>query len=219
LTGEAPTSLAEIAHLVLAVVGALEDASGHLGELDSVAGDGDHGLTMAEAARGVRAKLAAEPPRDLVALLDMVANEFAQAGGAMGAIAYVLVEAVGHAGAEMKGALSAAEVAQLLAVAQDAVTEFGGAQPGDKTIIDSINAARTAASESAGGDASAVEALRQAARGARRGADATAGMIARVGRSSRLGEISRGTVDPGAESFAIAMEALAATYAGEHSES
>jgi dihydroxyacetone kinase len=34
-------------------------------------------------------------------------------------------------------------------------------------------------------------------------------MVARVGRASRLGEKSRGTVDAGARSFAIAMQAVA----------
>jgi len=217
LTTTPETSLATTTRLVRAVVDALEDASGRLGELDAVAGDGDHGLTMAEAARSIRAKLADDPPKDLVALLDMVADEFARAGGAMGAITYVLVRALGHAGVEIRGELSADDVSRLLGVAQDAVTEFGGAQPGDKTIVDAIAAARGAAAECVSG-ATAVEALCAASEGARRGAEATAGMIARVGRSSRLGEISRGTIDPGAESFAISLEALAAAYGRERPE-
>ena len=208
------TSLATTTRIVIAVVDALEDASGHLCELDAVAGDGDHGLAMAEAARSIRAKLSAEPPQDVAALLNVVAAAFAQAGGAMGAVVYVLLDAVGHAVAEIHHELSAPDVSLLLGAAEDAVSEFGGAQPGDKTIVDSISAARQAASDSADLGASAVEALLAAADGARKGAEATAGMIARIGRSSRLGELSRGTVDPGAESFAISMEALAATCAG-----
>jgi hypothetical protein len=36
-------------------------------------------------------------------------------------------------------------------------------------------------------------------------------MVATVGRSSRFGERSRGTPDPGATSFAIIVEAVAAS--------
>ncbi len=213
MTTAREASLATVTRLVIAVVDALEDASGHLGELDAVAGDGDHGLTVAEAARGIRSKLSEESPKDVEALLDLAAAEFAQAGGAMGAVVFVLLDAVGHATAEIHGELTALDVSRLLGVAQDAVSELGGAQPGDKTIVDAISAAREAAVGRADLGASAGEALLSAAQGAREGADATAGMIARIGRASRLGEISRGTVDPGAESFAISMEALAAVYA------
>jgi hypothetical protein len=38
-------------------------------------------------------------------------------------------------------------------------------------------------------------------------------MITRIGRASRLAGIGRGTVDPGVESCAISMEALATAYA------
>jgi dihydroxyacetone kinase len=207
LTAAPEASQAAITRLVIAVADALEGASGRLGELDAVAGDGDHGLTVAEAAQSIRAKLSRESPRDVEALLYLAAAEFAQAGGAMGAIAYVLLGAVGHGAAEE---LSAPDVSRLLGVAQDAVGEFGGAQPGDKTIVDAISAAREAAVDRANLGASAAEALLAAVQGAREGADGTAGMIARVGRANRLGEISRGTTDPGAESFVISMEALAA---------
>jgi dihydroxyacetone kinase len=213
LTVAPEASLATITRLVIAVADALEGASGHLGELDAVAGDGDHGLTVAEAARSIRTKLSEESPKDVEALLDLAAAEFAQSGGAMSVVAYVLLGAVGHATAEIRGELSALDVSRLLGVAQDAVSEFGRAQPGDKTIVDVIFAAREAAVDRANLGGSAGEALLAAAQGARKGSDGTAGMIARVGRASRLGEISRGTIDPGAESFAISMEALVAAYA------
>jgi phosphoenolpyruvate---glycerone phosphotransferase subunit DhaL len=54
--------------------------------------------------------------------------------------------------------------------------------------------------------------LRAAADGARAGADSTADMIATIGRASRLGERSRGSVDAGARSFAIVLTAVADTY-------
>jgi dihydroxyacetone kinase-like protein len=201
---------------VIAVVDALENASEGLCELDAVAGDGDHGLAMAAAARSIRSKLADQAPKDVTALLGLVATEFSLVGGSMGAIVYVFLQAVKERVPGIRSELSALDISRLLSTAQEAVSEFGGAQPGDKTIVDAISAAREAASNSARLGASTVDAVLAAAEGARQGAEATAGMVARVGRASRLGEISRGTADPGARSFAISMEALATAYAREH---
>jgi dihydroxyacetone kinase len=173
---------------------------------------------MALASRNIRSRLTEEPPTDISILLDLVANEFAQVGGAMGAIVYVLLQAVRQAAGEIRGGLSASDIARLLSVAQEAVSEFGGGQPGDKTLIDAIATAREAASESLQLGASAVETLFAAAEGARNGAEATASMVARTGRASRLGELSRGHIDPGAMSFAIGMKAIATTYAAEPRE-
>ena len=206
--------LATTTRLVIAVIDALEGASDKLCELDAVAGDGDHGLAMAGASRSIRSKLTEEPPKDVAALLDLVADEFALVGGAMGAIVYVLLQAVGQVAVELHGELSAPDISRLLSVSQDAVSDFGGAQPGDKTVVDAISSAREAASNSVLLGASATETLLAAAEGAQKGAEATAAMVARIGRASRLGELSRGKVDPGAKSFAICMEALATGYAG-----
>jgi dihydroxyacetone kinase len=215
LTEHAEPSVAAATGATIAVANALEEASAALCQLDAAAGDGDHGLAMSRAAQGFRAKLRDAPPKDVPELLYLMAAQFADVGGAMGAIGYVLLHAVGEATAHLHGELTATDVVTLLAVAQDAVSEFGGAKPGDKTIIDAISAAHEAASESARSEPSTIACLRAAAQGARNGAEMTASMIARVGRASRLGELSRGTVDPGAQSFAISLNALATWFAGE----
>ena len=107
-----------------------------------------------------------------------------------------------------------ATIAACAAAALQAVTGLGGAKPGDKTIVDAlapvVSVLRSAASE---GQAlpSALEAARIAAR---RGAESTVGMTAAVGRSSRFGERSRGTADPGASSFALIVDALVVSVIG-----
>jgi dihydroxyacetone kinase-like protein len=197
----------------IAVACALEDASDELCRLDAVAGDGDHGLSMARAAKSVRSKLAQEPAQDVAHLFRLMAGEFVGVGGAMGAVAFVMLEAASEVVVPVPYELSAADIVALLDAAQKAVSEFGGARPGDKTIVDAISAARQAAGDSALSGAPALACLLAAAAGARNGAEATAAMIARVGRSSRLGETSLGTVDPGAKSFAISLGALTAWFA------
>jgi len=205
-------------HAVLCAADALESASDELGRLDAATGDGDEGLAMATAARGVRSAIAERPPTELADLLAVVANQFGAVGGAMGALSYVLLDAVAKAVSREADAFSAAGLAQLLRAAEDAVTAFGGAQRGDKTIVDAIAPAREAAEECAQRQQTAAQALLRAAAAAENGAAATAPMVAHVGRASRLGERSVGAVDAGAMSFAIALRALARAYAEETGE-
>ncbi|MGH3190491.1 MAG: DAK2 domain-containing protein [Streptosporangiaceae bacterium] len=191
----------------------LESATGELCELDSVAGDGDHGLAMGTAARAIRRRLAEDPPADARTLTELLAAEFGAVGGSMGALLSVAFEALGDKTAACDAPLSAQHVADYLATVREALSEFGGAKVGDKTIIDAAAGAQEAAAATADRGAGPAEALTAAAAGANAGADSTANMIAQVGRASRLGERSRGSVDAGARSFALVLTAIAHAYA------
>jgi len=196
---------------VVAAAIALEEAQDELCRLDAAAGDGDEGLAMATAARAVRKRLNDPPPTDVPEIVSLVATELSAVGGAMGALSYVIVSAIGEK-LDEGSALTAARIAEFLAAAEDGVSTFGSAKRGDKSILDAIASARDAAEESARNGSTAAGALSAAAAAAREGAKGTAAMEAKVGRASRLGARSRGTVDAGAESFAIVLTALADAY-------
>jgi dihydroxyacetone kinase len=198
---------------VLAAATALEEASDELCRLDSVAGDGDHGIVVAGAARSIELKVHSSRPPNVLELLRLVVTELGAVGGSIGPLSYVLVDALERRLRGLEPPLTAEHVEQLLTDAQEAVATVGGAQPGDKSIVDAIDGAREAARRAAHESLSARTALARAASGAERATEATAAMTARVGRASRLGSRSVGTVDPGARSFAIAIRALADTYA------
>jgi dihydroxyacetone kinase-like protein len=204
-------ALRTVQRAVLSAADALESACDELCRLDAVAGDGDHGLAMAAASKAIRADLSRQEPASLTELVASIANHFAAVGGSMGALCSVLIEAVGRAAAE-DSTFSAAQLAHLLTVAEAALTSFGGAKRGDKSIIDAIGPARDAAENCAQQKLSPTCALRAAAAAAHEGAMSTAGMIARVGRASRLGQRSLGEVDAGAMSFAIVLNALTHSY-------
>ncbi|HTA03312.1 MAG TPA: DAK2 domain-containing protein [Streptosporangiaceae bacterium] len=191
----------------------LENATGELCELDSVAGDGDHGLAMAAAAKAIRRRLAENPPPDLAALIELLAAEFGAVGGSMGALLSVAFDALGGTLVTPDIPRSAYQVADYLRIVCAALSEFGGAKVGDKTIVDAVASAQTAAAAAADEGAATAETLSAAANGANAGAESTASMVARVGRASRLGERSRGSVDPGARSFALVLTAIAQAYA------
>jgi dihydroxyacetone kinase len=91
----------------------------------------------------------------------------------------------------------------------DAVSELGGARPGDRTMLDALHPACAAVQDALTSGAAPREALARGVEAARRGADATASMTARRGRSSYLGERALGHPDPGAVAVVTWLEAIA----------
>ena len=69
---------------ILAACDAIEAHRDELGRLDAVAGDGDHGVSMAFGARAVRAQLEAHPDATGPALLALIASSAGSVGGAIG---------------------------------------------------------------------------------------------------------------------------------------
>lgn len=207
---------------ILAAVDAIEASREALCALDAPTGDGDHGVTMTIGARNVRRQLAAVDGDEGAALARAAARGMAAAGGAIGPIYGRALEAVAveldaesHTGGP--GLLTADEVGLLRRCAGAgvrAIEALGGAGAGDKTILDALLPVAAALEEAEREGRSLAEALEAAASAARAGAEATADMVARVGRSARFGERSRGSPDPGATSFAIVIDALASSALG-----
>ena len=77
------------------------------------------------------------------------------------------------------------------------------ARVGDKTLIDAMAPAITAARRAAEAGADIPELLRQAAEAARQGAEATQSLQARFGRARNAGVKSIGAQDPGATSVSL----------------
>jgi dihydroxyacetone kinase-like protein len=98
--------------------------------------------------------------------------------------------------------------------AAEGVGSLGRSTPGEKTMLDVLVPAATAAQAAldAGGDEHAV--LVAARSAAEAGVKATIPMCATKGRASYLGERSVGHQDPGATSAALLIAALADALAG-----
>ena len=203
---------------ILAAADAVEAAREPLCALDAAAGDGDHGMTMAIGARNVRKQLEGAPD-DPAQLLRRTALGMGAVGGAIGPIYARALLAVAAEVSDRPGGqvLEVSDLRRCADAAASAVVTIGGAKAGDKTVLDALLPARDAlvAAEALG--ASVAEASRGAAEAARLGAEATATMVATVGRASRLGERSRGQADAGATSLAIILDALARASAAEPS--
>jgi len=171
-------------------------AEGELNALDAKSGDGDTGSTLATAARALKSGLDRMPLADLTQLFPALGNELSQTmGGSSGVILAIYFNAAGDACA------NGASVEKALVDGLRRVSEVGGAQVGDRTMIDAL--------------APALEALPNgiaaAAAAARTGADNTASIHrAKAGRAAYVPEENlKGHNDPGAQAVALVFEGLA----------
>ncbi|XP_043225064.1 triokinase/FMN cyclase-like [Amphibalanus amphitrite] len=184
---------------------ALVAAAGRLDELDRGAGDGDCGSTLASLGRLLLERLptlAAGRPRRL---LTQLADSCETIGGTSGVL-YALAMAAAAAGwssEEQQPWLAA------LGRGLDAVRRYGGAQLGDRTLLDAAEPALRAAEEAAAaGQPPAVVAAALAA-AAEQGALRTAGMAARAGRASYVSSDQLTRPDPGAQAVSVWLAAVA----------
>jgi dihydroxyacetone kinase len=173
-------------------------AEGELNSLDAKSGDGDTGSTLATAARALIKALDRLPLADWTQLFRAIGLELSQTmGGSSGVLLAIFFTAAGDASANGQNTIAA------LQAGLERIQQVGGAQPGDRTMIDALAPALDALSVN----------LADAAAAARRGADATAAMgRARAGRASYVSEGNLlGHNDPGAEAVAHLFEELVRT--------
>ena len=92
--------------------------------------------------------------------------------------------------------------------AVEAVTELGGARPGDRTMVDALRPAADTFAQALQRGTSPAGAWAEAVRAAEAGAESTARMKPRLGRASYLGERAVGLPDAGAQAVVVWLRAL-----------
>jgi dihydroxyacetone kinase len=177
---------------------ALIKAERELTELDRITGDGDLGSSMERAA--VLAALDSYPVDDLPATLKALGHSLRrELGGSSGPLYGILFL---RCGSVLEGAdeIGAEEWVGALEEGIKAISELGGAKPGDRTMLDALYPFVKVLKSGT---------LRAAVEAAEGGAEATAQMKPRLGRSSYLGDRVLGHRDPGAQAVAIWLRAAA----------
>ncbi|MFF0196051.1 dihydroxyacetone kinase subunit DhaL [Streptomyces anulatus] len=186
-----------------AVAASVEREANHLTELDSAIGDADHGSNLQRGFTAVTEVLEKDAPATPGAVLTLAGRQLiSTVGGASGPLYGTLLRRTGKALGD-DDEVTQDQLARAFAAGVAAVGQLGGAQAGDKTMLDALLPAAESLATSFDGAANA----------ARAGAEATVPLQARKGRASYLGERSIGHQDPGATSSALLVEALAATAA------
>jgi len=181
-----------------------------LSAADRAIGDGDHGVGMA---RGFEAVLEAlEDSSNAVKMLDL--KELFQKvgmalvtsmGGASGIIFGTWFTGGGKALAG-KTVFDGEAFYNFLESGLKAVQDRGKAKAGEKTMVDALIPACSAAAEFHNQDL--PEVIQKAALAAAAGMENTKQMVATVGKAKTLGQRSLGFADPGAISTHLILEAM-----------
>lgn len=185
------------------------DKDAEFGDLDAVAGDGDHGQGLTFGTRGAYEAATAAVSEGAGARTTLVraGEAWAEAaGGTSGALWGSALTAVGGALSD-DAASDQTTIIGALRAGASAILRLGGAQVGDKTLVDAL--VPFVESFDPGSGDHLVTQWTRAAAAATEAAAATAQIAARLGRSRVLGTKSVGTPDPGATSFAALMTAVA----------
>ena len=180
----------------------------YLSEVDGLIGDGDHGVNMN---KGFTMFAAQIKDRDVSFTdgLDELGNLlFSQIGGSMGPIYGNIFMSMAEAasGAEDIGV---AELSKMISAGLDGLREITPSAVGDKTLVDALSPANDALKKAAQAGIPLAQALSEMKAAAEQGRDSTKDLLAKFGRSSRLGERSRGVLDAGAVSCCLLLCAMA----------
>ena len=194
---------------MLSAADAIIAAEPLLTKTDTLIGDGDHGTGMRRGFTALKKEIAEKSfasPYDLFHACGI--SLVKSMGGASGVLFGTLLIG-GLKEIEGRHALDGQALRAWLISGTRAVMKRGKAQAGDKTMVDALLGAEErikALPVDAGVDA----VMRQAAEGAREGAEETRNMLPRLGRAKNFRADALGTPDPGALSVAILFAGMAA---------
>ncbi|WP_028588828.1 dihydroxyacetone kinase subunit DhaK [Paenibacillus massiliensis] len=186
-------------------------------ELDSHAGDGDFGMSVAKGFRQLKREwnhIIHEEKKDIGSFLDacsLVIMEYC--GGASGPIWGSAFRAAGKAVGDVQQ-LSVAEFAEMMQAAVQGIQSTGersfgrGAVVGDKTLIDALVPCADAWTQSAESGDDFKSAFAKGAAAAVEGAKKTEDIVARMGRAGTVGDRSLGYPDAGAYALGVIFTEL-----------
>ncbi|NXD16632.1 TKFC cyclase, partial [Nothocercus nigrocapillus] len=171
------------------------------------AGDGDCGHTHARAARAIQRWMQGRPPpaapaQLLSALADVMLEEM---GGSSGVLYGLFLTAAAQ---PLHGRSDLPAWADAMDAGIEAMQRYGGAAPGDRTMLDSLCAAREALQGLRHPGANLLQVLSTAVQSAEAAAEATKHMEAGAGRASYISSARLLQPDPGAVAAAAVLRAL-----------
>ncbi len=190
-------------------------------ELDSHAGDGDFGMSIAKGFKQLKREwkgILENDTQDIGRFLESCALVIMEhCGGASGPIWGSAFRAAGRK-AYGKSNLSATEIAEMLQAAVKGIQVTGersfgrGAVLGDKTLIDALIPCANTWSSMASENADLIDIMKKAAKAALDGAKETKKIVARMGRAGTVGERSIGYPDAGAYGLGIIFDDIASLF-------
>ena len=194
--------------VLMRIVAAIQKNKEYLSEVDGLIGDGDHGMNMNKGF-GIFAEQIKDREVGFAAGLGELGNVLiTQIGGSMGPIYGTIFMDMAGVGEGLEE-IDLGDFAAMLNAGLKGLGDLVQAKVGDKTLIDTLWPANEVVQKAAKDGRGFAEALREMKAAAEAGRDSTKDMVAKYGRSSRLGERSRGVLDAGAVSCCLILCAMA----------
>ena len=217
------SSYSKIKRIMKNIVKELEEKRDYLNRLDGEIGDGDHGRTITNAfKKAEEVLLESESDRedetrlsdkdaDLGTLLKGIGRTIAFSTGAAAGPLYGTAFIEAGKVIEGKEELHLEDWVKLIEAAQEGIIKRGRGKVGEKTMLDTLHPMVKTLKEMLAQSKPLKEALMRAKEAAREGMESTREMVSKRGRSSRLGERTRGHIDPGAASTYYIIKAIIGT--------
>jgi dihydroxyacetone kinase-like protein len=200
----------EGALIVHEMILAIQQNKQYLSDIDGAIGDGDHGINMNKGFTMCETEMQ-NNPGNLSQSLNLLSKILMmKIGGSMGPLYGKFFKAMAKA-SEPHDTITVTVFKNMLSDALLAIQSISIAKVGDKTLMDTLVPAVEAYSAEVEKESSFGEALDAMSSAARAGMESTKDLMAKIGRSSRLGERSIGVLDAGAISCFLILDSMAAS--------
>lgn len=194
--------------IMLAMVRGIQENKQYLGEIDGLIGDGDHGMNMNKGFSLYAEELGENQTSLSDGLFELGTVLFNKIGGSMGPIYGTLFMDMSEV-IEDVDEIDLSKWLEMLEAGLEGLYGIVDARPGDKTLVDTLYPAVEATKAAKESGENFETALNQMKIAAKAGMDSTKDLVAKYGRSARLGERSRNVLDAGATSCYILLESMA----------
>jgi len=192
------------------LISSIQDNKQYLSDIDGAIGDGDHGINMNKGFTLCQQELA-KTPGDLTHCFNTLSKILmTKIGGSMGPLYGMFFRSMAKA-CSGKELIDSKTFGIMLQAALYGINSISQAKISDKTLLDTLVPAAGAYQQAVTDGKSFADALAAMKEAAIIGRDSTKDLVAKVGRSSRLGERSRGTLDAGAVSCCLILCSMADT--------
>lgn len=200
----------EASIIVLGLIKTVQVNKDFLSEVDGKIGDGDHGVNMNKGFTMCGEKLKGKTYTLSEGLSTLSSTLLEDIGGSMGPLYGVFFDELATNLNETEGTEEIDEKVfdKMINSALKGIQDIGNAKRGDKTLLDTLIPAKEAFDKALDNNKDFYSCLEDMKIAAKKGWKSTEGMVAKIGRASRLGERSRGVLDAGATSCYLILNSM-----------
>jgi len=200
-------------NIIYNLIKVIQDNKQYLSDIDGLIGDGDHGINMNKGFTLCADQLK-DNPGDLTGGLNTLSKILMmKIGGSMGPLYGYFFKSMASA-CDGQETIDAETFGKMVTASKESIEKISEAKVGDKTLMDVLIPSQAAYQAALADGKSFTECLDAMTAAAQQGRDSTKDLVAKVGRSSRLGERSRGVIDAGSASCCLILETMADTIKG-----